>query len=92
MKRKLPIVECDICSSQQVDNDDPTEILGITINRAFYAGLGGGGPIPKDTFVCIECILGDTGHGPILLQALTVLVFLEPGDDPSDAQLYAPKE
>ena len=73
MKRKLPVVECNLCGSQQVDNGDPTEILGLTVKRAFYAGYGGGGPVPQDFFACIPCLEGNSLHGPALLSVLISL-------------------
>ena len=92
MKRKLPVVECDLCSSQQVDNGDPTEILGITIFKAFFAGPGGGGGVPKDTFICCDCLYGDEEHGPALLNVLVSLIFHEPQHDRSiTIDAYAPK-
>lgn len=92
MKRKLPVVECNLCGSQQVDNGDPTEILGLTINRAFYAGPAGGGPVPWYTFICTECLDGNDEHGPALLDVLRLLVFLDERDDIRDFSIYAPKE
>ena len=75
MKRKLPVIECDICTAQQVDNGDPTEVLGVTIKAAFFAGYAGGGPVPKDTFICLDCIDGNDDHGPVLMSVLLTLVF-----------------
>jgi hypothetical protein len=92
MKRKMPVVECDICTTQQVDNGDPTEVLGITISRAFFAGYTGGGPVPKDTFVCIDCVDGNDEHGPALLSVLVSLVFLDNGRELDLDEVYAPKE
>lgn len=92
MKLKQPVMVCDLCSSQQIDNGDDTEILGITIVKAFYAGFTGGGPVPKDTFICIDCIVGNAEHGPALLDVLRVLVFHDPKHDTLDIRrVYAPK-
>lgn len=86
----MPVVECDICSGQQVDNGDPTEILGLTIASAFYAGTTAGGPVPRNTFICIDCINGTAKHGPALLGVLVTLVFHEPqSDDPISTSAYA---
>ena len=93
MKRKLPVVECNLCGSQQVDNGDPTEILGLTVKRAFFAGYGGGGPVPQDFFACISCLNGNDLHGPALLSVLTSLVFHdeEMRGPLEDTEVYAPK-
>jgi hypothetical protein len=92
MRRKLPVVECDLCSDQQVDNGDPTEILGITIHAAFFAGPGGGGGVPKNTFICCDCIYGNAHHGPALLSVLVSLIFHEPQYSPPITEdAYAPK-
>ena len=77
MKRRLPVVECDICGYQQVDNGDPTEVLGITIHAAFFAGPGGGGRVPKGSFVCHHCLYGNDFHGPALLNVLVSMIFFE---------------
>lgn len=90
MKRKLPVVECDACRDQQVDNGDPTEIFGLTVQRAFYAGHGGGGPVPKDSFICNDCVNGNDEHGPILLECLVQLIWLEEGE--RLLPLYSPKK
>lgn len=90
MKRKLPIVECDLCGFQQVDNGDPIEILGLTIKQAFYTGAVGGGPVPRDLFICLDCIDGTDQHGPALLRILVDSVFYEPDrDDPLYLRAYA---
>lgn len=92
MKRKLPVVECDICSSQQVDNGDATEILGITIHAAFFAGPGGGGGVPKGSFVCHDCLYGNDFHGPALLNVLVSMIFHEAQySEPLATEAYAPK-
>lgn len=75
MKRELPVIECDLCGKQQVHNGDDTEILGITIGRAFFTGTTGGGPLPKDTFICEDCVFGNEHHGPVTLDVLRALVF-----------------
>ena len=62
MKRKLPVVECDLCEQQQVDNGDVTEILGLTIKASFYAGHAGDGSLPKDLFICDGCVQGSGCH------------------------------
>ena len=92
MKRKLPVVECDICSHQQVDNGDPTEILGLTIHAAFFAGPGGGGGVPKNSFVCHDCLYGNAHHGPALLNVLVSMIFFEEQySEPLAIDAYAPK-
>lgn len=78
MKRKMPVIECDLCSSLQIDNG---EALGLTVSKAFYDGDGGGGPVPKDTFICFDCINGNDQHGPALLYVLRILVFHDPQYD-----------
>ena len=75
MKRKLTVVECDLCGQQQVDNGDVTEILGVTIRSGFYASHAGGGPLPKDTFICTDCVQGTATRGPVLMRILVALVF-----------------
>ena len=92
MKRRQPVVECDLCGSQQIDNGDLTEILGLTIFRAFYAGGGGGGSVPRNTFICDECIEGNDEHGPVLMNILVTLLFHDSSRGPLDlAGAYAPK-
>ena len=75
MKRKLPVVECDLCRQQQVDNGDVTEILGLTIKASFYAGHAGDGSLPKDLFICDGCVQGTADHGPYRMVVLAEDVF-----------------
>lgn len=90
MKRKMPVIECDLCSSRQIDDG---EALGLTVSKAFYDGDGGGGPVPKDTFICFDCINGTDSHGPALLYVLRILVFHDPQYDTLDLErAYAPQE
>lgn len=92
MKLRQPVVECDICALQQIDNGDPTEILGLTVARAFYAGAAGGGPVPRNTFICIECLDGNDEHGPIMMDMLVELAFHDSSRGPIDlAKAFAPK-
>lgn len=93
MKRKLPVVECDICGFQQVDNGDLTAIIGLTIKQAFFTGYAGGGPVPRDMFICYDCLYGNEVRGPALLNVLVTAVFYEPDrDDHISVNAYAPLE
>jgi len=54
--KRVKALVCNLCGNVEIDND--LETLGLRINRAFYAGLSGGGPVP-DAFICESCIRGD---------------------------------
>lgn len=93
-KRRMVVVECDLCRGQQVEQvAGDLEVLGLTIREGFYAGESGGGPLPRGLFICNECVQGNDEHGPALLQVLVALVWKEPGQgwDEFDA-VYAPKQ
>lgn len=74
---KKTVVVCDICGYQQVEEvANDLEVLGLRVDRAFYAGAGGGGPVNK-VFVCDGCLYGTDEHGPLLANVLVSLVFFQ---------------
>lgn len=54
-KKRVAVMECDRCGSQQIGGVNDTDVLGLQLNRILYCGPGAGGEAPH-LFVCDECI------------------------------------
>jgi hypothetical protein len=71
-KKKLAVLECDICHCAEIDRD--IETFGLKIPVYLYHGERGGGG-RRDTFICEDCVHDTPMH------LLISLVFEEERDD-----------
>jgi hypothetical protein len=54
-RQKVTVMVCEMCGSQTIDDGFP---LGLTLHSAVYHAGGGGGGLPKGSFICMKCIEG----------------------------------
>jgi len=56
MKKKINRVVwiCDLCKNE-IGVADDLDTYGLAVT-GFYAGSDGGGPLPKDCFICDNCV------------------------------------
>jgi hypothetical protein len=65
---------CNICR-KEIGIADDLDTYGLALN-GFYAGPDGGGPLPKDTFICDACV-----SSKITLKALIKTIFNDDDDE-----------